>query len=101
MNARTIAIASAVLRRQVWELIQSGEVPPLSQADCDWPPVVDRAGNICDGMHRVAGMIAAGETTIDCVTCDDDSLLGDAANAENPEKQAAAIRSIYAAVQLS
>ncbi len=99
MNARIITIDADVLRRKVWELIESGEVPPLSQADCQHPPIVDADGDICDGMHRVAGMIAAGETEIDCVTCDDSNLLGEIANAEHPAKQAAAIRTLYAAVQ--
>ena len=97
MNARIITIDAAALRRQVWELVESGEVPPLSKADCPHPPIVDAAGDICDGMHRVAGMIAAGETAISCVTCDDIDLLGDAADAENPVRQAEALARIYEA----
>jgi hypothetical protein len=100
MNARVITIDADVLRRQVWELIESGDVPPLRQADCQHPPITDAAGGICDGMHRVAGMIAAGETAIACVTCDDLFLLGEIADAEHPEKQADAIRRIYAALKL-
>jgi hypothetical protein len=100
MNARIITIDAAALRRQVWELVESGEVPPLSQADCPHPPIVDAAGDICDGMHRVAGMIAAGETAIACVTCDDTNLLGEIADAEHPAQQANAIRKIYDALQL-
>ena len=74
---------------------------PLAQRDCPALPIVAVSPSgkieIIDGFHRIAGMIAAGETDIVCLTCDDLDVLGDAANAENPKKQAAALSAIYKA----
>ena len=78
------------------------ESKPLAAADCKVLPVVflDDEGkfDLIDGYHRVAGMIAAGETSIPCVLCDDARLCGIAADAEDLESQAEALATIYAAV---
>jgi hypothetical protein len=54
--------------------------------------------DIIDGYHRLAGMLAAGETVLPVVICDDPKLCGIAANAEDAESQAEALATIYASV---
>lgn len=75
----------------------------LCQFDCPMPPVVEIMPSgqveIIDGFHRIAGMIAAGETQIDCITCDDDDVLAAAANAERPDEQDEALAAIYGAAK--
>jgi len=75
--------------------------PALHKSDCVRLPIVEIMPSgrieIIDGYHRIAGMIAAGETTIDCLTCDDAGVLGDASNPERPEQQEIALEAIYAA----
>jgi hypothetical protein len=62
--------------------------------------MIDDSGkvDIIDGYHRIAGMIAAGETVLPVVVCDDAKLCGIAANAEDTEAQAEALVKIYASV---
>lgn len=76
---------------------------PLCQRDCKSLPIVEILPggrvDIIDGFHRIAGMIAAGETMIACLTCDDSDILGDAADAENTTRQAAALAAIYSAAE--
>jgi hypothetical protein len=62
--------------------------------------MIDDSGkvDIIDGYHRLAGMIAAGETTLPVVVCDNPKLCGIAANAEDTEAQAEALATIYASV---
>jgi hypothetical protein len=62
--------------------------------------MIDDSGrvDIIDGYHRLAGMIAAGETVLPVVDCDDAELCGIAANAEDAEAQAEALATIYASV---
>lgn len=73
--------------------------PALAQSDCRRAPIVELLAGGCveivDGYHRIAGMIAAGETAIDCLTCDDSDLIADAGNPERPARQAAALDRIY------
>ena len=75
---------------------------PLRAIDCKVLPVVmitdSGKVDIIDGYHRLAGMIAAGETTLPVVVCDDAKLCGIAANAEDAESQAEALATIYASV---
>lgn len=75
----------------------------LAQSDCKAMPIVERLPSgrieIVDGYHRIAGMILAGETAINCVVCDDEQLVCDAANNEQPEAQRAAIEAIYSQVK--
>lgn len=83
------------------EIVADTMAPELSQAECEFRPIIEVLPSgrieIVDGYHRIAGMIAAGETEIECLTCDDDDLIGDAANAEDTDAQSAALRAIYAA----
>ncbi len=96
MKAWLISVASDVFFASVHGI----ETAPLSQADCPAMPIVEIVhgrAEIADGYHRIAGMIAAGERIIDCLTCDDDAVLGAAANAEQPDAQGIALAAIYAA----
>ena len=99
MKVTKVTIAATMLANQVSDTA----APALSLADCHRLPIVEISPSgrvdIIDGYHRVAGMIAAGETTIDCLTCDDDGVLGDAANAEHLDLQAAALDAIYSAAE--
>lgn len=98
MDATRIRVDAKLLAGKVFDV----ESKPLAAADCKVLPVVflDAEGkfDLIDGYHRVAGMIAAGETSIPCVMCDDAKLCGIAANAEDPEAQADALATIYAAL---
>jgi hypothetical protein len=62
--------------------------------------MIDDSGkvDIIDEYHRLAGMIAAGETVLPVVNCDDAKLCGIAANAEDTEAQAEALATIYASL---
>jgi hypothetical protein len=62
--------------------------------------MIDDSGkvDIIDGYHRLAGMIAAGETVLPVVKCDDAKLCGIAAIAEDSESQAEALATIYASL---
>jgi hypothetical protein len=97
MARRTTITAASVAGR-----VHDVESRPLRASDCRVLPVVmiDGSGkvDIIDGYHRLAGMIAAGETILPVVDCDDAKLCGIAANAENPESQAEALAAIYASV---
>jgi len=99
MRATIINVDATSLVDQVADCC---DVPTLSQADCPAMPVVEMRPSgrveIVDGYHRIAGMIAAGETAITCVTCDDADLLGDIGNAEDPERQAQALNELYSAI---
>lgn len=98
MNATKIQVDAKLLAGKVFGV----ESRPLAAIDCQVLPVVfrDDEGNLdlIDGYHRIAGMIAAGETSIPCVMCDDARLCGIAANAENPQAQEEALAAIYSAV---
>ena len=98
MNAVKIRVDAKLLAGKVLDV----ESRPLAAADCKVLPVVFLGENgkydLIDGYHRVAGMIAAGETSIPCVLCDDARLCGIAADPESPEDQAEALAAIYAAV---
>ena len=72
-------------------------------------PIVERLSrriDIVDGYHRLAGMVAwanergldLADVTVRCLTSDDSDLLADAANAERPSRQSAAIAAIVAAL---
>ena len=95
-KATTITAASVAGR------VHDVESSPLRAIDCKVLPVVmiDDSGkvDIIDGYHRIAGMIAAGETTLPVVVCDDAKLCGIAANAEDAESQAEALATIYASL---
>ena len=97
-NATKIQVDAKLLAGKVFDV----ESRPLAAADCKVLPVVflDDEGkfDLIDGYHRVAGMIAAGETSIPCVLCDDAKLCGIAADAEDLESQAEALATIYSAV---
>jgi len=97
MTTRTTITAASVAGR-----VHDVESVPLRASDCQVLPVVmiDDSGkvDIIDGYHRLAGMIAAGETTLPVVVCDDAKLCGIAANAEDAESQAEALATIYASV---
>jgi len=95
MARRTTITAASVAGR-----VHDVESKPLRASDCKVLPVVmiDESGkvDIIDGYHRLAGMIAAGETVLPVVNCDDAKLCGIAANAEDTEAQAEALATIYA-----
>jgi hypothetical protein len=96
--ARRTTITAASVAGRVYDV----ESRPLRASDCKVLPVVtiDDSGkvDIIDGYHRLAGMIAAGETVLPVVDCDDAKLCGIAANAEDAESQAEALAMIYATV---
>jgi hypothetical protein len=97
MKSTVIQINADSVRNQIADT----SAPALDPADCQHLPIVDMTGGrveIIDGYHRIAGMLAYGATTISVVTCDDKDVLADAANAEQPEKQQAAVSAIYAAM---
>ena len=98
MNATRIRVDAKLLAGKVFDV----ESKPLAAADCKVLPIVflDDEGkfDLIDGYHRVAGMIAAGETSIPCVLCDDAKLCGIAADAEDLEAQEEALATIYAAL---
>lgn len=98
MNAIKIKVDAKLLANKVYDV----ESRPLAAADCKVLPVVflgdDGKYDLIDGYHRVAGMIASGETSIPCVLCDDAKLCGIAADAGDLESQAEALAAIYAAV---
>ena len=98
MNAiKTTITASSVAGR-----VHDVESSPLRAIDCKIFPVVmitdSGKVDIVDGYHRIAGMIAAGETILPVVVCDDANVCGIAANAEDAEAQAEALATIYASV---
>lgn len=97
MKSTVIQISAEAVRGQVADT----SAPALDPADCKCLPIVEIIGSrvdIIDGFHRIAGMLAFGATLVNAVTCDDADVLADAANAENPVKQHAAIDAIYAAL---
>jgi hypothetical protein len=97
MTTQTTITAASVAGR-----VHDVESSPLLASDCKVLPVVmiDDSGrvDIIDGYHRLAGMIAAGETVLPVVVCGDAKLCGIAANAEDTEAQAEALATIYASV---
>lgn len=99
MAAQVITIESGKLLN----LVCDTDAAPLAQSDCKALPIVEILPSgrieIVDGYHRIAGMIAAGETAINCVVCDDEQLVCDAANNEQTASQRAAIESIYSQVK--
>ena len=108
MNATTITITLDQVARHIdAELV--AEASPLNPADGVALPIVEIVGtrvDIIDGYHRLAGMIAwarqadlsLGSVAVRCATCDDASVLADAANADRPGSQQSAIDRIYAAL---
>lgn len=100
MASRKITISAA----QVRNAVSGVEAPALDPADCRelQIPVVyvmpDGRVDIVDGYHRIAGMLAYGAESIECVTTDDFDLLADAGNAEQPSVQRAAIEAIYSSL---
>ena len=97
MATRTTITAASVAGR-----VHDVESSPLRAIDCKVLPVVmitdSGKVDIIDGYHRLAGMIAAGETILPVAVCDDAKLCGIAANAEDAEAQAEALATIYASV---
>lgn len=97
MKSTRLTIDAARFAAAVSDLI--GSVQAISSVHS--LPVVEICGDrieIIDGYHRIAGLIAGGAETIECVTCDCEDTLGDAANAERPGVQREALRRIYAAL---
>jgi hypothetical protein len=98
MRVTRLTISSDRLRYMVADVT----APPLAQADCRRAPIVKVLDGgdveIVDGYHRIAGMIAAGETAIDCITCDNTDLIALAADPGRPERQRRALAAIYRAI---
>ena len=97
MKSTRLTIDAARVYSAVSDLI--GSVQPITSVHS--LPVVEICGDridIIDGYHRIAGLIAGGAETIECVTCDCADTIGDAANAERPAVQREALRRIYAAL---
>lgn len=96
MKVTQIGIEISKLANQVADV----SAPALAATDCHRLPIVEILPSgrveIVDGFHRIAGMIAAGETIIPCLTCDNEDVLAAAANAEDPVAQLAALKMIYA-----
>ena len=56
-----------------------------------------RASSQTSSDQRVAGIVkntAAGETTIECLKCDDEDIVADDANCEDADRQADALKKI-------
>jgi len=99
MHATRLTIDASRLRNQVSDLL--GYVHPLDASDVRHLPIVDICGDrveICDGYHRIAGLIAGGAETIDCVTCDVPRWLSYAADNGQQTMHRFAIQRIYAAL---
>jgi len=64
MKTTRLTIDASKLRNQVSDLL--GYVQPLHASEIRFPPIVDVCGDrveICDGYHRIAGLIAGGAET--------------------------------------
>ena len=99
MKSTRLTIDVSKLRNAVSDLI--GYVQPLDATDIRNPPIVDICGDrveICDGYHRIAGLIAGGAETIECVTCDVPQWLAHAADNNQQTMHRFAIGRIYAAL---
>jgi hypothetical protein len=98
MRVTRLTISADRLRHIVADVTSS----PLAQSDCRRAPIVEvldgGSVEIVDGYHRIAGMIAAGETHIDCITCDNTDLIALAADPGRPERQRRALAAIYRAI---
>ena len=97
MQVARLTISADRLRNIVADVIAS----PLAQCDCRRAPIVELCGDrveIVDGYHRIAGMIAAGETQIGCITCSNTDLVALAADPGRPERQRRALAAIYRAI---
>jgi len=97
MTVTRISIAASRVANQVADVI----APALAASDCKPLPIVAMLPSgrvdIVDGYHRIAGLIAGGAETIDCLVCDDEDLVAAAGNAEDTTAQQAALEVIYAA----
>lgn len=100
MKSTRLIIDAGKLRNAVSDLI--GYVQPLDATDIRNPPIVDICGDrveICDGYHRIAGLIAGGAESIECVTCDVPRWLSYAADNNQQTMHRFAIGRIYAALR--
>jgi len=99
MKSTRLTIEASKFRNQVSDLL--GYVQPLHASDVRFPPIVDVSGDrveICDGFHRIAGLIAGGAETIECVTCDVARWLSYAADNGQQTMHQFAIRRIHASL---
>ena len=91
-------IDANLVRNAVVELLTRGYAP-LDPRDCHELPIVEVLPSgyvdIVDGYHRIAAMIMGGAEQIPCIVCDDEDLICDAGNAEDPSRQRAAVKKIY------
>ena len=100
MKSTRLTIDASKLRNAVADLI--GYVQPLHSSEIRNPPIVDICGDrveICDGYHRIAGLIAGGAESIECVTCDVQRWLSYAADNGGQTMHRFAIGRIYAALR--
>lgn len=88
--------------REVLRIARDDEPEALRAADCDYPPIVRRVESgyiVVDGFHRLAGMVAAEETTLPVVVVTDADDLCARIDCDT-SIDAPEIASIYAAVGL-
>ena len=100
MKTTRLTIDVGKLRNQVADLL--GYVQPLHASDIRFPPIVDVSGDrveICDGYHRIAGLIAGGAEVIECVTCDVARWLSYAADNGQQTMHRFAVARIHAATR--
>lgn len=88
--------------REVLRIAQDDEPEALRSADCDYPPIVRRVESgyvVVDGFHRLAGMVAAEETSLKVVVVTDADDLCARIDCDS-SLDAPEIASIYAAAGL-